>query len=75
MNALKPGALSRPVRTAFGVHLIQVLERRTQDMGQERLQASARQQIHARKADEHYEQWIRQLRDEAYVEYLLDDVN
>jgi peptidyl-prolyl cis-trans isomerase SurA len=71
-DALKPGELSAPVRSAFGLHLIQVLERRERDMSSERDQASARQQIHARKADERYEQWIRQLRDEAYVEYRTD---
>ena len=75
MEKLKPGELSAPVETPFGVHLIQVLERRTQDVSQDRLRAAARQQIHARKADQRYEQWVRQLRDEAYVEYRLEDVN
>ncbi len=70
MDALKPGELSQPVRSPFGLHLIQVLERRNQDISKERLEASARNQIHTRKASESYEQWMRQLRDEAYVEYL-----
>ena len=75
MNALKPNQLSAPVRSSFGLHLIQVLERRNHDMSREREQAAARQQIHARKADERYEQWARQLRNEAFVEYLLEEVN
>lgn len=75
MNALKPDELSQPVKTTFGLHLIQVLARRSYDMTQERVLAAARQQIHARKADERYEQWARQLRNEAFVEYLLEDVN
>jgi peptidyl-prolyl cis-trans isomerase SurA len=75
MNALKPNQMSQPVRSSFGLHLIQVLERRSHDMSREREQAAARQQIHARKADERYEQWARQLRNEAFVEYHLDDVN
>lgn len=73
MNALKPGELSAPIRSPFGIHIIQVLERRDRDMSQERAQANARNQIHARKADERYEQWMRQLRDEAFVEYRLDE--
>jgi peptidyl-prolyl cis-trans isomerase SurA len=73
MNALKPGELSAPVKSPFGVHLIQVQERRERDVSQEREAATARNQLHARKADERYEQWLRQLRDEAFVEYRLDD--
>ena len=73
MNALGPGQLSEPVRTPFGIHLIQVLERRQQTVGGDRARNAARAQIHARKADDRYEQWVRQLRDEAYVEYLLDE--
>ena len=75
MDALKPGEVSAPVQTPFGLHLIQVQERRERDVSQERLRASARQQIHARKADERYEQWVRQLRDEAFVEYLPDETD
>jgi peptidyl-prolyl cis-trans isomerase SurA len=75
MDALKPNQLSQPVRTPFGLHLIQVLARRSHDVTQERELAAARSQIHSRKADERYEQWARQLRNEAFVEYLLEEVN
>lgn len=73
MSGLKPGELSLPVRSPYGVHLIEVLERREHDMSQERDLTNARNQIHSRKADERYEQWLRQLRDEAFVEYRLDE--
>ena len=72
MGALKPNEISAPVRTSYGFHLIQVLERRQQDVTHERDQADARQQIHARKTDERHEQWVRQLRDEAYIDYRVD---
>lgn len=75
MDALKPNQLSEPVRTPFGLHLIQVLGRRSHDVTEERVVAAARQQIHARKVDERYEQWARQLRDEAFVEYMAQDVD
>jgi peptidyl-prolyl cis-trans isomerase SurA len=75
MESLKPGETSQPVQTQFGLHLIQVLGRRSQDVSSDRQENAARQQIHARKAGERYEQWLRQLRDEAYVEYLIDDAN
>jgi peptidyl-prolyl cis-trans isomerase SurA len=75
MNALKPGELSTPFQSRFGWHLIEVLGRREKDVSSERLRSQARSQIQARKADERLEQWARQLRDEAYVEIRLDDVN
>jgi peptidyl-prolyl cis-trans isomerase SurA len=74
MDALKPGELSQPVRTPFGWHLIQVLGRRQQDVTQERQRLLARKAIHDRKADEAFQEWVRQLRDAAYVEIRpLDD--
>ena len=75
MDRLPVDKISEPVQTSFGLHIIQVLGRRERAASAEVEQATARRQIHARKADDRYEQWVRQLRDEAYVEYLLDDVN
>ncbi|HEY3327004.1 MAG TPA: peptidylprolyl isomerase [Novimethylophilus sp.] len=73
MNALQPGKTSEPVRSPFGWHLIQVLERRSQDMSKESARLKARQEIKGRKADEAYQDWLRELRDRAYVEYRLED--
>jgi peptidyl-prolyl cis-trans isomerase SurA len=67
------GEISEPVRTPFGMHLIQVLERRSADMSAERKRLQARQALRERKSDEAYHEWLRQLRDTAYVELRLEE--
>src|SRR5215471_11362854 len=70
---LKVMEISQPVKTPFGWHLIQVLERRTADMSTDRKRVEARKALLERKGDEAYQEWLRQLRDRAYVELRLDD--
>ena len=73
MDALKLNQISEPVQSPFGFHLVQVLERRTEDATAERQRLGARQVLRERKSDEAYQDWVRQIRDRAYVEYRSED--
>jgi peptidyl-prolyl cis-trans isomerase SurA len=73
MNALAEKEVSEPIQTPFGWHLVQVLERRSDELSEDRKKVAARNAIRARKADEAYQDWLRQSRDRAYVENRYDE--
>ena len=73
MNGLKPGEVSQPFQTPFGWHLVQVIERRSEALSEDRKKAAAKAAIRARKADEAYQDWLRQQRDRAFVENRYDE--
>ncbi len=73
MDALKPGEISPVVQSPFGMHLIQLVERRERDVSAERQRSVARQAIRERKLDDAYQDWLRQLRDRTYVENRLEE--
>ena len=72
MDALQVGEVSEPVQTQYGFHLIQVVERKTDDVSKERQRLLARAAIRDRKMEEATQDWVRGLRDSAYVEFRDD---
>jgi len=70
MNRLQIGEVSPPVKTEFGWHLIQVLERRQAELTTEKQREFAKAAIRQKKFEQAYQDWLRQLRDSATVKIL-----
>jgi peptidyl-prolyl cis-trans isomerase SurA len=68
MAKLQIDELSQPIKTRFGWHLIQVLERRSYDTTDEVKREQCGRQVRANKAEEERELWARRLRDQAFVD-------
>lgn len=73
MNRLQIGEVSNPVKTEFGWHLIQVLERREAQLTVEKQRQFARAAIRERKFEQAYQDWLRELRDTATVKIINAD--
>lgn len=71
MDDLEPGEISQPFQTQYGWHIVQVLERRERDNTEEYRRAQARDAIRKRKSEDAVQNWLREMREEAYVEYRL----
>lgn len=72
MESTKKGNTSQPFRSRFGWHIVQVMSRRQHDNSREQERLQAHRQLRQRKAAEATENWMRRIRDEAYVEYRLN---
>lgn len=73
MDALEPGEISQPFRTQFGWHIVKVMERRDHDNTENAKRTSARNVIKQRKIKENEQDWLRGLRDDAYIQYRLNE--
>jgi peptidyl-prolyl cis-trans isomerase SurA len=69
MNKLQIGQMADPLVSRFGVHLIQVLERREAPVSERELRDMARNNLREKKFDETYQLWAQEVRGRAYVEY------
>ncbi|WP_293779860.1 peptidylprolyl isomerase [uncultured Oxalicibacterium sp.] len=74
MNELAVGQVSEPIESPFGYHLILVKERKVDDVSQERQRMAARQALREQKLEEATQDWLRQVRDQAYVEYRINEL-
>src|SRR3546814_8102368 len=72
MDALQPGQISQPIKSLFGWHLIQVLARRTENMEEEYKRVQARQILFQRREGPAFDDWLSQLRGEAYIDNRLE---
>jgi peptidyl-prolyl cis-trans isomerase SurA len=68
LNGLQPGQIAEPMVSRFGVHLIQLLERRTAELSQREQREIARNLVRERKIEEAYATWAQEVRGRAYVE-------
>lgn len=74
-DTLEPKTLSEPFQSRFGWHILEILDKRKHDNSKEAMRSEAREQIRQRKIEEETELWLRQLRDESYIENRLHSSN
>lgn len=68
MNQLAPGEISEPFASRFGLHLLQLLERREQAVSEDQIRQSIRNRLRQQKLEEAYKLWVKELRERAYVD-------
>ena len=71
-NSLSAGQISEPFKSPFGWHILEVIETRDHDKAKSNKENQTRNAIQKRKIDEELRLWLRRIRDEAYVEYIVE---
>ncbi len=71
---LKLNQVSEPIRSPYGYHLLEVLDRREKDIAHDLVRKDAQAEVFKRKAKELYQIWFAQLRDSSHIEYVADDL-
>ena len=61
------------IQSQFGLHLIEVTERKSEDQSKDRKRMAAREALRERKSDEALQDWLRELRDRTYVELRTEE--
>ena len=69
LNGLQPGEMSQPILSRFGMHLIQLIDRREVKLSQREQRDMVRDVVREKKLDEAYANWLQESRARAYVEY------
>jgi peptidyl-prolyl cis-trans isomerase SurA len=73
VKTLEIGKISKPFRSSFGWHIVEVMDRRVQDATEQRKREQAYRMIFNRKFKEEAENWYHEIRSQAYVEILSED--
>ncbi len=71
LRNLPLNTVSQPIRTRFGFHLVELLDRRSHDIGKDRLRLQAERQLREQKGKDVFDQWITRIREEAYVKFRV----
>lgn len=73
-DQLPIGEISQPISTQYGMHIIQVLDRREKNITDKMIRARADNILRRQRAEREFQQWVRELREQAYIEYVSEPV-
>ena len=74
-NGMPLNEISEPFDTSFGVHILQVLDRRTKNITDQLIRARADNILRRQRTDREFQQWVRELKQESYVQYVAEPLS